>query len=59
MVPGAGASSGPNAHLFPCCAQVFAKEPGIDRGVYGPYLLLLEPEQLAVIAMHCECCLPL
>lgn len=26
----------------------------MDRSVYGPYLLLLDPEQLAVIAMHCE-----
>lgn len=25
---------------------------GIDRKVYGPYLLLLEPEQLAVLTMH-------
>ena len=25
---------------------------GIDRSVSGPYLLLLEPEQLAVLAMH-------
>lgn len=25
---------------------------GIDRSVYGPYLLLVDPEQLAVIAMH-------
>ena len=24
----------------------------MDRSVYGPYLLLLEPEQLAVLAMH-------
>ena len=26
--------------------------PGIDRSVYGPYLLLVDPEQLAVISMH-------
>ena len=26
--------------------------PGIDRSVYGPYLLQLDPEQLAVITMH-------
>ena len=25
---------------------------GVDRKVYGPYLLLLEPEQLAVLTMH-------
>ena len=25
---------------------------GIDRKVYGPYMLLLEPEQMAVLAMH-------
>ena len=25
---------------------------GVDRSVYGPYLLLLEPEQLAVLTMH-------
>ncbi len=27
--------------------------PGLDRKQYGPYLLRLPPEQLAVIAMHC------
>ncbi len=27
--------------------------PGIDRSVYGPYLLQLDPEQLAVITLHC------
>ena len=27
--------------------------PGIDRSVYGPYLLQLGPAQLAVITLHC------
>lgn len=29
------------------------REVQVDRTVYGPFLLLLEPQQLAVIAMHC------
>lgn len=28
------------------------RERGTDRGVYGPYLLLVEPQKLAVITMH-------
>lgn len=33
--------------------QIYMREVQIDRTVYGPFLLLLEPQQLAVIAMHC------
>ncbi len=44
----------PGPKLSRCVLQIFAKEPGIDRIVYGPYMLLLDPEQLAVIAMHCK-----
>ena len=33
--------------------QCYLRESQVDRSVYGPLLLLLEPEQLAVIAMHC------
>jgi hypothetical protein len=33
-------------------AHVARGTPGVDRSVYGPYLLRLDPEQLAVIAMH-------
>lgn len=32
--------------------QIIEGAKGIDRKVYGPYLLLLEPEQLAVLTMH-------
>ena len=32
--------------------KVLMGEPGMDRFVYGPYLLRVDPEKLAVIAMH-------
>lgn len=32
----------------------YLRESQVDRSVYGPLLLLLEPEQLAVITMHCS-----
>lgn len=32
--------------------RIVTGAPGMDRSVYGPYLLRLDPEQLAVIAMH-------
>lgn len=32
--------------------RVLLGAKGIDRKVYGPYMLLLEPEQLGVLAMH-------
>lgn len=35
-----------------CRLQIMLGARGVDRSVYGPYLLLLEPEQLAVLAMH-------
>ena len=46
-----------SAPAHPCAfvphyVQVMLGSRGIDRSVYGPYLLLLEPEQLAVLAMH-------
>ena len=34
--------------------QVKDHKKGIDRAVYGPYLLLLQPQQLAVLALHGE-----
>ncbi len=37
---------------LPACLQIIEGAKGIDRKVYGPYLLLLEPEQLAVLTMH-------
>lgn len=30
----------------------FSKDKGVDRNVYGPYLLLVKPEKLAVMTMH-------
>ncbi|KAL6766761.1 hypothetical protein ACKKBG_A37250 [Auxenochlorella protothecoides x Auxenochlorella symbiontica] len=33
--------------------KIYMREVQVDRTVYGPFLLLLEPQQLAVIAMHC------
>ena len=30
---------------------IWSKTPGVDRHVYGPYLLLLPPEKLAVITI--------
>ena len=33
--------------------RIASGAPGIDRSVYGPYLLQLDPEQLAVITLHC------
>ena len=32
--------------------RIAAGQSGIDRSVYGPYLLRMDPEQLAVITMH-------
>ena len=32
--------------------KIVVGEPGMDRFVYGPYLLRLDPEKLAVITMH-------
>jgi DNA-directed RNA polymerase len=61
---GAGATLPPARKLlvawFKPLAQAIQEEqlriaggsPGIDRSVYGPYLLQLDPEQLAVITMH-------
>ena len=34
--------------------QIRDHEKGIDRAVYGPYLLLLQPQQLAVLTLHGE-----
>jgi hypothetical protein len=41
-------------HSVPPAAamQIILGARGIDRKVYGPYLLLLEAEQLAVLTMH-------
>ena len=47
-------------HLSPettverCCAavQIMDGEKGMDRETFGPYLCLLEPKYLAVIAIH-------
>lgn len=33
-------------------AAIWNREPGMDRTVYGPFLILLPPEKLAVITMH-------
>ncbi len=32
--------------------QIREHKKGIDRAVYGPYLLLLQPQQLAVLTLH-------
>lgn len=32
--------------------SIFERKRGIDRSVYGPYLLWLEPEELSVITLH-------
>lgn len=51
-----GARPAPGLHVIfgPCICrlQIMLGARGVDRSVYGPYLLLLEPEQLAVLAMH-------
>lgn len=61
---GEAASAGPGRALLakwfgPMCDAVAEeqeavrrREKGTDRGVYGPYLLLVEPQKLAVITMH-------
>ncbi len=32
--------------------KVWSKTAGVDRGVYGPYLVLLPPEILAVLTIN-------
>ncbi len=34
--------------------QIKDHKKAVDRAVYGPYLLLLQPQQLAVLALHGE-----
>lgn len=47
-LPDTGRRSVPPA----AAVQIILGARGIDRKVYGPYLLLLEAEQLAVLTMH-------
>ncbi len=37
-----------------CVLQIREHKKGVDRAVYGPYLLLLQPQQLAVLTLHGE-----
>ena len=38
--------------VAPPQAKVWSKTAGVDRGVYGPYLVLLPPEILAVLTIN-------